>query len=65
MFEIGGKGALRPSRETFFPESLCHECLWAQFLTTRRSTFLYCRRLRSYPPQPVLQCGSFERRFDA
>lgn len=65
MVEIEGKPSARPSRESFFPESHCHECLWARFITTRRSTFLYCRRLRMYPPQPVRQCEAFERRTDA
>jgi hypothetical protein len=65
MTEIEKRQNPRPPRESFFPESHCHECLWPRFVKTRRSTFLYCRRLRTYPPQPVRRCEAFEQCFEA
>jgi len=43
-----------------FPDSLCHRCAApVRVIRTARSTFLYCPKLKRYPPQPVGECEAF------
>ena len=60
-------GAPAPPRETFFSDSLCHDCAAPPRFTVsdRGSVFLWCPLWKKYPPQPVRACEKFVPRGDA
>jgi len=55
----GGPQAPMPA-ELPFPESLCHRCDGARYVTTKTSRFVRCVLLPTkYPRQPIGQCPGF------